>query len=119
MSTAVAMGAATGTTEAIVAVIGLTVITVVTRAFFFINKREIPLPEWLRQGLRYAPLAAMAGVVVPEVVMLQGQLISTWQDARLFAVAAAAAWFWWQRGILGTILVGMAVLLPLRLGLGW
>ena len=113
------MSAAMGTTEAIVGVIGLTVITVVTRAFFFISQREVPLPEALRQALRYAPLAAMAGVVVPEVVMLQGQLISTCQDARLFAVAAGAAWFWWRRGILGTILVGMAVLLPLRLGWGW
>ena len=112
-------GLAMGMTEAIVAIVGLTVITVVTRGFFFLSRREIPLPEWLRQGLRYAPLAAMAAVVVPEVVMLNGQLIGTWQDARLFAVAAGAAWFWWRRGILGTILVGMAVLLPLRLGLGW
>ncbi len=107
------------TWEAMIAVIGLTVITIVTRGFFFLTEREVPIPAWLRQGLRYAPLAAMAAVVVPEVVMLQGQLITTWQDARLFAVAAGAAWFWWRRGILGTILVGMAVLLPLRLGLGW
>jgi branched-subunit amino acid transport protein len=106
-------------TEALIAVVGLTVITVVTRGFFFLSRREIPLPDWLRQGLRYAPLAAMAAVVVPEVVMKGDQLITTWQDARLFAVAAGAAWFWWRRGILGTILVGMAVLLPLRLGLGW
>ncbi len=108
-----------GTWEAIIAVLGLTVITVVTRGFFFLTEREVPIPVWLRQGLRYAPLAAMAAVVVPEVVMLRGELITTWQDARLFAVAAGAAWFWWRRGILGTILVGMAVLLPLRLGLGW
>jgi branched-subunit amino acid transport protein len=108
-----------GTWEAVIAVLGLTVITVVTRGFFFLTKREVPIPAWLRQGLRYAPLAAMAAVVVPEVVMLQGQLTTTWQDARLFAAAAGAAWFWWRRGILGTILVGMAVLLPLRLGLGW
>jgi branched-subunit amino acid transport protein len=107
------------TWEAVIAVIGLTVITVVTRGFFFLTEREVPIPVWLRQGLRYAPLAAMAAVVVPEVVMLHGQLIGTWRDARLFAVAAGAAWFWWRRGILGTILVGMAVLLPLRLGLGW
>jgi branched-subunit amino acid transport protein len=108
-----------GTWEAVIAVLGLTVITIVTRGFFFLTEREVPIPLWLRQGLRYAPLAAMAAVVVPEVVMLHGQLITTWQDARLYAVAAGAAWFWWRRGILGTILVGMAVLLPLRLGLGW
>ncbi len=108
-----------GSTEGVIAVIGLTVITVVTRGFFFLSRREIPIPDWLRQGLRYAPLAAMAAVVVPEIVMQHGQLIATWKDARLFATVAGAAWFWWRRGILGTILVGMAVLLPLRLGLGW
>ena len=102
-----------------IAIAGLAVITVVTRGFFFLGDREIPIPRWLRLGLRYAPLAALAAVVVPEVVMQQGHLIATWRDARLFAAAAGATWFWWRRGILGTIVVGMAVLLPLRLGLGW
>ena len=105
--------------EAFIAILGLAVITVVTRSFFFISDRELPIPAWLQQGLRYAPLAALAAVVVPEIVMTQGQLIDTWQDARLFAAAAALAYFFWRRGILGTILTGMAVLLPLRLGLGW
>jgi branched-subunit amino acid transport protein len=107
------------TTEALIAVLGLTVITVLTRGFFLLSRREMPLPAWLRQGLRYAPLAAMAAVVVPEVVLLNGQLVGTWQDARLFGAAAGAAWFWWRRGILGTIIAGMAVFLPLRLALGW
>lgn len=110
---------AMGLVEGLIAVIGLTAITVITRGFFFLAKREIPIPDWLRQGLRYAPLAAMAAVVVPEIVMTQGHLIDTWRDARLFAAAAGAGWFFWRRGILGTIVVGMAVLLPLKLGLGW
>lgn len=107
------------TAEGLIAIVGLTLLTVVTRGFFFLSKREIPFPVWLSQGLRYAPLAALAAVVVPEVVLLQGQLIDTWKDARLFAVVAAGAYFAWRRGILGTILCGMAVLLPLKLGLGW
>ena len=105
--------------ETAIAILGLAVITVVTRGFFFLSEREIPIPDWLRQGLRYAPLAALAAVVLPEIVMQQGRLIASWQDARLFGAAAGAAWFWWRRGILGTILVGMAVFLPLRLALGW
>ncbi len=105
--------------EGAIVVVGLTVITVVTRGFFFLSEREIPIPTWLRQGLRYAPLAAMAAVVLPEIVMQQGQLIQTARDARLYAALAAAAWFWWRRDILGTIVVGMLVLLPLRLFLGW
>jgi branched-subunit amino acid transport protein len=105
--------------ETTIAILGLALITVLTRGFFLLTEREIPIPAWLRQGLRYAPLAALAAVVVPEVVLTQCQLINTWMDARLFAVAAASVYFYWRRGILGTILVGMAVLLPLRLGLGW
>jgi branched-subunit amino acid transport protein len=105
--------------EAAIAIVGLAVITVLTRGFFLLTEREIPIPNWLRQGLRYAPLAALAAVVVPEVLMTQGRLIGTLLDARLFAVAAASVYFYWRRDILGTILVGMAVLLPLRLGLGW
>ena len=63
--------------EGVIVILGLALITVVTRGFFFLSDREIPIPVWLRQGLRYAPLAAMAAVVVPEIVMQQGQLIQT------------------------------------------
>ena len=105
--------------EIALAIAGLTALTVLTRSFFLLTEREIPIPDWLREGLRYAPLAALAAVVVPEVVLTQGQLISTWQDARPYAAAAGAAYYFWRRDILGTILTGMAVLLPLKLGLGW
>lgn len=108
-----------GTGEGVIAIVGLTLLTLATRGFFFLTRREIPIPDWLSQGLRYAPLAALAAVVLPEVVLLQGRLIQTWMDARLYAVVAGAAYFWWRRDILGTILSGMAVLLPLKLGLGW
>jgi branched-subunit amino acid transport protein len=105
--------------EAFVTIAGLTGITVVTRAFFLFSERELVLPDWIKRGLRYAPLAALAAVVVPEVVMTQGQLISTWQDARLYAVLASTLYYFWRGGILGTIISGMLVLVPLKLLLGW
>jgi branched-subunit amino acid transport protein len=71
------------------------------------------------QGLRYAPLAALAAIIAPEVLVTDGALIATWQDPRLLAAAAATAYFVWRRGILGMIVVGTSVLLALRLGLGW
>jgi len=105
--------------EALVTILGLMVITVVTRGFFLVSERELVLPDWVKRGLRYAPLAAIAAVVVPEIVMTQGHLIDTWRDARLFAVAAATAYYVWRRGLLGTIVTGMLVLVPLKLGLAW
>ena len=105
--------------EAFVTILGLAAITVVTRSFFLLSDRELVLPGWVQRGLRYAPLAALAAVLVPEIVMTQGQLIDTWQDARLVAVAAATAYYFWRRGILGTILTGMAVRVPLKRVWGW
>ena len=100
-------------------IVGLAAITVLTRGFFLLSDREVPIPAWLREALRHAPLAALVAVVVPEIVLTQGRLIHTWQDARLYAALAGALWFWRRRGILGTIVCGTAVLLALRLGLGW
>lgn len=104
---------------AFITILGLMAITVITRGFFLISKEELVLPDWVKRGLRYAPLAALAAVVVPEIVMAQGELVGTWKDARLYAAAAATAYYFWRRGMLGTIVTGMAVLIPLKLGLGW
>jgi branched-subunit amino acid transport protein len=105
--------------EYVITIAGLTVITVLTRTFFLLSDREMKMPDWAQRGLRYAPLAALSAVVVPEVLISNGHFITTWQDARIYAVLAATAYFFWRRGILGTIVSGMAVLLPLKLGLGW
>ncbi|ALT75877.1 MAG: AzlD domain-containing protein [Burkholderiaceae bacterium] len=105
--------------EVALGIVGMGLITLLTRAFFMLPKEELPMPDWAKQGLRYAPLAALAAVIVPEIVMSQGQLIDTWRDARLYATAVASAYFFWRRDILGTILSGTAVMLALRIGLGW
>jgi branched-subunit amino acid transport protein len=103
----------------VLTILGLAVVTVITRSFFFISSKPWTLPAWAQRGLHYAPIAALAAVIVPEIVMTQGQFIGTWQDARVFAALAGAAWFFWRRGVLGTIIAGMAVYLPLHIGLGW
>jgi branched-subunit amino acid transport protein len=107
------------TVYSIIAIVGLTLITIITRGFFLLPQRELPLPGWLKRGLKYAPLAALAAVIAPEMLMTQGALISTWADARLPALAVAISYFLVKRGILGTIVLGMLVYLPLRIGLGW
>ncbi|WP_119964306.1 AzlD domain-containing protein [Simplicispira lacusdiani] len=103
----------------LLAIVGLAAITLVARAFFMIPEREIPMPDWLRRGLKYAPLAALAAVIAPEIFMARGALIGSLHDARLPAVLCATAYYFWKRGILGTIVVGMLVYLPLHIGLGW
>jgi branched-subunit amino acid transport protein len=101
----------------------LACVSVLARCFFFLSAKEWNLPDWAQRGLQYAPMAALSAVIAPEVVMSQGQLIHSLQDARLYGVAAAMAFFFLRRGVgqvvLGAIVCGMAVYLPLHMGLGW
>lgn len=105
--------------EAIITIAGLALITLLTRGFFVLPERELPMPGWLREGLRFAPIGALVAVIAPDLVMSGGRLIDNWVDARLFGAAAATAWFVWRRDMLGTIIVGTAVMLTLRMALGW
>ncbi len=100
-------------------IVGLAAVTVLTRCFFFILDRPWSMPAWAQRALQYAPVAALAGVVAPEIVMQQGHLIASLQDARIFAALAGAALYFWRHSVLLTIVGGMAVYLPLHLALGW
>jgi branched-subunit amino acid transport protein len=100
-------------------IVGLAGVTVLTRCFFFILDKSWSLPSWAERALQYAPVAALAGVIAPEVVMQSGHLIATWRDARLFAAPVSALLFYWRRSMPLTIFAGMAVYLVLHLELGW
>lgn len=105
--------------HAVLVIVGLTLVTVLARSFFLISSKPWTLPHWVQRGLQYAPIAALAAVVIPEVLTTQGHLISTWRDARLFSAAAGALAYFWRKDVLVTIVVGMAVYLPLHLAWGW
>lgn len=99
--------------------LALALVTLLTRSFFFLSAKPWRLPQWVQRGLQYAPIAALSAVVAPEVVMAHGELVTTWQDARWWAAGAGAAVYFWKKNVLLTIVVGMAVYLPLHLALGW
>lgn len=99
--------------------IGMAAITLVCRAFFMVPEEDLPMPNWLREGLRYAPTAALSAVVAPELVLTQGHFIDTWHDARVFGALAGLAYYAWRGSLFGTIVCGTGVMLALRFGLGW
>lgn len=99
--------------------LGMALIVLLCRSSFLLPEDELPMPGWLREGLRYAPIAALSAVVAPELVLTQGHFITTWQDPRLFGALAGLAFYVWRQGLFGTIVCGTGVMLALRFGLGW
>lgn len=100
--------------------VGLGATTVISRCFFYLSNRRLPLPAWVHRSLQYAPIAALGAVVVPELALTGGQFSLSWGDARLWAALAATAFVLWRRhttyALPGAIVVGMAVYLPLHMG---
>lgn len=107
------------TLEVLIAILGMAAVSLLCRSFFLLPEEDLPMPRWLREGLRYAPVAALTAVVMPELVMTQGHLIRTWQDARIFGALAGLAWYAWRRDLFGTIVCGTGVMLVLRFLLHW
>ena len=98
---------------------GLTLVTVITRCFFLFSSKQWQLPNWVNRGLLYAPIAALSAVILPEILITNGQLLTSWHDAKLLAGLVGAAVYFWRRSVLLTMSLGMLVFLPLHLGLGW
>jgi branched-subunit amino acid transport protein len=105
--------------EILITTIGMALIVLGCRAFFVLPKDDLPMPLWLRQGLGYAPVAALAAVVTPELFVAQGHLVDTWRDARIPGALAGLGYYAWRRGLFGTIVIGTGVMLALRFGWGW
>lgn len=100
-------------------IVGMAAISVLTRCFFFISEREWPLPGWARRGLPYAPIAALAAVIAPDIVLPGGHWSAPWISAHLWGALAAAGYWFWRRhdqyALTLSITVGMLVYLPLHL----
>ena len=100
-------------------ILGLAAVTAISRGFFLWTQRDLRLPDALQRALQVAPLAAIVAVTAPEIFITHGALIDSWRDARLPAALAATAFYAWRPGVLGPLLAGLAVYMPLHVGLGW
>ena len=91
--------------------------TTLPRASFIVLGSRVVLPSLVQRALRYAPAAALAAIVVPDILLVSGTFAPL--NAKLAAaIAAAAATLLWRNRWLPFI-AGMGVLLALRMGLGW
>lgn len=101
----------------------LTFATVVTRTSFFLLA-SARLPARVQQALRYAPPAALAAIVIPDLLLNDGAggaggVVSLsaidWTNPRLLAGVGATLFFLATRHLLGTIVAGMALFTAFRL----
>ena len=90
------------------AILGLALVTVVTRSFFLVLGDRLPLPERVRHGLRYAPACALAALILPQLVLTDQHLDLGWLNPRLDAGVATVLVMLWTRNMLAAMSAGMA-----------
>lgn len=95
------------------AILLLALCSVITRAGVLLAGDRLSLSTSVRRALRYAPVAALAGILVPEILPWSA---GNWPqlDERLPAVLVALAAYRLRRNALTVIVSGMLVLWLLR-----
>jgi branched-subunit amino acid transport protein len=90
--------------------------TTFPRASFIVLGNRFSLPPTLQRALRYAPAAALAAIVVPDVLVIGGNVdpLNPKLAAGIAAILVAARWRNpWLPFIVGmAVLVGIKALLP-------
>ncbi len=86
--------------------------TTLPRASFIVLGSHVNLPTALQRALRYAPAAALAAIVFPDILLVDGA-ISPWNPKLGAALAAALCASRWKNPWLPFI-AGMAALLLLK-----
>jgi len=92
------------------ALAGMTLVTYLLRASFFLLPPDAATPPLLRRALRFVPAAVLTAVWAPELFLSKGDLYLSPGNERLLAGALAVAVAWRWRSTFATIAAGLAAL---------
>ena len=100
-------------------VAGMALVTFLIRYPTMVLVGKIPLPDRVFRALRYVPPAVLAAIIVPSVLMPDGQTVFiSLTNSYLVAGILAVLISWRSKNLLLTIVLGMAVFLLLRMLIG-
>lgn len=100
------------------AIAGITLATFITRSGLLVLGARLRLPTTLEAALRFAPACALAAIVAPELIYVDGLAEWSWRNPKLLAGGAGIVIFAASRSMIATITGGMLVFWLIRWGLG-
>jgi branched-subunit amino acid transport protein len=98
-----------------VVILGLTLITFITRGFFLLVGERMELSETLQNALRYAPAAALVAIIAPEMFFTEGSNDLEISSPYFWGGVCSIIAFWLTRSMLLTIILGMLAFTAIRL----
>lgn len=96
-------------------IVALALATAATRSWFWLLGHHITIPRRVQEMLRYAPACALAAIIAPDLLLLDGQLRLEPANLKLVAGVVSVIFYLLRRDMLQTIVFGMGVFTALRL----
>ena len=95
------------------AIAALVLCSFLTRAGYFLFGDHIPLSDRSRRALRFAPVAALTGIIIPELLPWQDGASALF-DPRMLAAVIAGLVYWRTQNTVMVIVGGMVAFWVLR-----
>ncbi len=105
--------------QEILLIAGMTLVTVSTRVPVLSVLSKVSLPDPVFRALRYVPPAVLTAIILPTVLLPEGELYLSYANAPLVASLIAVLIAWRSKNLLLTIVLGMLVLWGWRWLLGF
>jgi branched-subunit amino acid transport protein len=97
-------------------IFGMFLVTFSVRYVLFAVAGKVRFPPWLTTGLNFVPPAVLTAIIVPALLMPQGELWVGVGNPWLLAGIFAALVSFWRKDLLTTIVAGMLFFMILRFG---
>ncbi len=101
-----------GAIEIALLIIGMGLVTLLTRAFFVFLGERVQVSELVLRAVRYAPLAAIVGILAPELFLPVGATEIgqiQWNSPNIWGGITGFVVYFWTRQMLPTLVLGMVV----------
>jgi branched-subunit amino acid transport protein len=98
-------------------ILGMIVMTFVARCFFIFLGNRIKISEWALETIRYAPLAALIAILAPEIFLpVSASSIAEFnlRFPNIWGGIAALITYYFSRGMIPTLVIGMGVFTAAR-----
>lgn len=100
-------------------ILGMFLATFSVRFVLFAVAGKVHFPVWLNQALGFVPPTVLTAIILPAVLMPEGEIWFSWQNPWLLAGIFAALVALIRKDLMTTIVAGMAFFLVLRFGFGF
>lgn len=100
--------------EILLIILGMALVTFFTRCGALILFNFTKIPHWLERWLKYVPIAILTALIIPALLVPQGNLEISIHNHYLIAGVVTAIIAYKTQNILASLSTGMVTMLSLR-----